>query len=74
MTDLQAAWSAKSRKAQQRIDIPSEYKRAASAARTDDIIQIMRLYFSRMDQHFDSSKKDPNFKHVSAALYGTARI
>lgn len=54
--------------------ITEQWHLAAEAAKQADSAEAMRLYISRMDQHFDATQGKLDYRHVSGALYGTARI
>ena len=54
--------------------ITEQWHLAAEAAKQADAAEAMTLYISRMDQHFDATQGKLDYRHVSGALYGTARI
>lgn len=56
------------------INIKNQWQRAEEAARNTDAAHIMQLYARRIDGHFDNTSHRLDPKHISGALYGTARI
>ena len=58
----------------QEINIKNQWQRAEEAARNTDAAHIMQLYARRIDGHFDNTSHRLDPKHISGALYGTARI